>query len=376
MSLKFETNNSVNRSGISGTQKLFGLLLFLGAACVSTAVLAKTDDELRKRLETLEARILELEGRLESKGGQGDHNSGGTDHGASKEKLHGDVNLQPRPSAPHAQTDNEFKKKTEAVGARAENAEGPATGEGWQATHDGGHGFDRKKFQGSVTLKQDAFFGFQTILDAEYEVLDNIDFTFYSWLWTSPNFGRSRVVSGPNGTQVDAGGNGLWTEVGMGLNFHFLDHALSINPQIGMLNGALLSSRIVGRGIRAGEGVVPSMTINYNDDHFTGQAYLAYYMAIRDERARDFIHNWISFGVKPALFSFKNVPVSSVGVHWEHLRFHKDRIEGNTGTVYNWIGPYIEFALPMSLALRFSAGADLKGDVSKEFYQASIKLHF
>jgi hypothetical protein len=30
----------------------------------------------------------------------------------------------------------------------------------------------------------------------------------------------------------------------------------------------------------------------------------------------------------------------------------------------------------MNLALRFAAGADLKGDVSKEFYQASIKVHF
>ena len=37
---------------------------------------------------------------------------------------------------------------------------------------------------------------------------------------------------------------------------------------------------------------------------------------------------------------------------------------------------YVEFALPMHLALRFAAGADLKGDVSNEFYQASIKMHF
>ena len=36
-----------------------------------SAVFAKTDSELRKRLETLEARILELEARLEVKGGKG-----------------------------------------------------------------------------------------------------------------------------------------------------------------------------------------------------------------------------------------------------------------------------------------------------------------
>ncbi|WP_255369580.1 DUF6733 family protein [Nitrosovibrio sp. Nv17] len=249
---------------------------------------------------------------------------------------------------------------------------------GWQNTDSKvhGHGFDSSKFHGGVTLKQDAFFGFQTILDAGYEITDHIDFTFYSWLWTSPNFGRSRVISGPNGTQVDAGGNGLWTEVGMGLNFHFLQRRISINPQVGILNGALLSSQVIGRGIRAAEGVVPSLTINYDDDYFTGQGYIAYYAAIRDERARDFIHNWVNVGVKPALFNLRNIPISSVGVHWEHLRFHVDRIDGNPGTLYNWIGPYVEFALPLHLALRFAAGVDLKGDVADEFYQASIKMHF
>ena len=87
MSLKFGTNNSVNRSWISGTKKLFGLFLFLATACMSSAVLAKTDSELRKRLETLEARLLELEGRLESKREQGERNAGGTDHGVGKENF-------------------------------------------------------------------------------------------------------------------------------------------------------------------------------------------------------------------------------------------------------------------------------------------------
>lgn len=369
-----KSRNKIDKSRIGRIEKCRGLFLFLGATCISSAAFAQTDAELKAKLEAMEARIVELEARLERKGRQVVE---GADRGFDMEKLHQGVTVQQGPDAA-AQTGDKITKKPEAAGAKITKLEGHPEGKGWDDTGGSGHGhgFDRKKFHGGVTLKQDAFFGFQTILDAGYEVAENIDFTFYSWLWTSPNFGRSRIVSGPNGTQVDAGGNGLWTEVGMGLNFRFLNDALSINPQIGMLNGALLSSKIVGRGIRAGEGVVPSMTINYNDKHFTGQAYLAYYAAIRDERARDFIHNWVSLGVKPALFNFKNTPISSVGVHWEHLRFHRDRIEGNTGTVYNWLGPYVEFALPMSLALRFSAGADLKGDVSKEFYQASIKLHF
>ncbi|MEO8991857.1 MAG: DUF6733 family protein [Nitrosospira sp.] len=338
---------------------------------MSSAVFAKTDSELIKKLEILEARIAELEGRLESMSGPGNEIK---DHGTNRKNSHSDMKL--KQGSPATQADNKLEKKRVALGVRTTDLEGVPEDKGWHDTELEGHHFGRNKFHGGVTLKQDSFFGFQTILDAGYEVADNIDFTFYSWLWTSPNFGRSRVISGPEGTQVDAGGNGLWTEVGMGLNFRFLNDALTINPQIGMLNGALLSSRVVGRGIRAAEGVVPSITLTYDDDFLTGQMYLAYYLAIRDERARDFIHNWVYVGIKPALFNYKNVPVSSIGVHWEHLRFHKDRIDGNTGTVYNWIGPYVEFALPMSLALRFAAGADLKGEVSKEFYQASIKLHF
>jgi hypothetical protein len=88
---------------------------------MSSAVLAKTDSELKKRLETLEARILELEARLESKGGQGDRNTASTDHGVGKEKSHDTVTVHS--SASPAQTGNEFKKKPEAVGTKVANVE-------------------------------------------------------------------------------------------------------------------------------------------------------------------------------------------------------------------------------------------------------------
>ncbi|SFW14152.1 hypothetical protein SAMN05216414_102126 [Nitrosovibrio sp. Nv17] len=354
MSVQLESEKGWRKNSTGNIRKCLSLLIFLGGACSSPAALPQTDADLGKKLEFLEARIAELEARLEKTAGGAEDRKPGSE--PEKTSASGAVPI--------------LKKVTDA---------NPFTDDaGWQNTDSKvhGHGFDSSKFHGGVTLKQDAFFGFQTILDAGYEITDHIDFTFYSWLWTSPNFGRSRVISGPNGTQVDAGGNGLWTEVGMGLNFHFLQRRISINPQVGILNGALLSSQVIGRGIRAAEGVVPSLTINYDDDYFTGQGYIAYYAAIRDERARDFIHNWVNVGVKPALFNLRNIPISSVGVHWEHLRFHVDRIDGNPGTLYNWIGPYVEFALPLHLALRFAAGVDLKGDVADEFYQASIKMHF
>src|SRR6185312_6515847 len=270
MSVLPEVSSRVNTIVSRGRKKYLSLCLFIGAAFMSfnALALAQTEDELRKKLELLEARIAELEGRLENQEAQDVRGKG----------HHGGVNLKRAPSSgvahpAHAQTEGESRKSEvkEIKEASVAHMKGHAEG-GWQATHDKDHGFDKEKFHGGVTLKQDSFFGFQTILDAGYEVADNIDFTFYSWLWTSPNFGRSRVVAGPNGMQVDAGGNGLWTEVGMGLNFRLFNDTLSINPQFGILNGALLSSRIVGRGIRAAEGVVPSITFNYDNGFFTGQA--------------------------------------------------------------------------------------------------------
>ncbi|WP_350282188.1 DUF6733 family protein [Nitrosomonas sp.] len=273
-----------------------------------------------------------------------------------------------------AEEDRELRQKVEALEAKIADLEGRSENE----EHGDSHGFDKHKFHGGVVLKQDAFFGFQTILDAGYEVADNIDFTFYSWLWTNPNFGKSSVVSGPTGDTVNAGGQGLWTEFGIGLNFRFLDNTLSINPNIGMLNGSLLSSEVVGKDIRAGEGVVPNLVVNYDDDYFTANLYVAYYMATRGPRARDFLHNWINVGVKPALFGVgKALPINSVGIHWEHLWAAKNRIDSSLeGVVYNWVGPYIEFGLPKNLALRFAGGFDVKSDVSNNFYQASIKLNF
>ncbi len=273
-----------------------------------------------------------------------------------------------------AQGDRELRLKVEALEAKVAELEGRSESDG----HNDDHGFDRHKFHGGVILKQDTFFGFQTIVDAGYEIADNIDFTFYSWLWTNPNFGQSSVVSGPAGDSVNSGGRGLWTEFGIGLNFRFLNDTLSINPNIGMLNGALLSSEVVGKDIRAGEGVVPNLVVNYDDDYFTANLYVAYYMATRGPRARDFLHNWINVGVKPALFDLGGIlPINSVGIHWEHLWAAKNRIDSSLeGAVYNWVGPYVEFGLPRNLALRFAGGFDVKDDVSSNFYQASIKLNF
>src|SRR5688572_4545466 len=85
-----------------------------------------------------------------------------------------------------AEEDRELRQKVEALEAKIADLEGRSENK----EHDDSHGFDEHKFHGGVILKQDTFFGFQTILDAGYEVADNIDFTFYSWLWTNPNFGK------------------------------------------------------------------------------------------------------------------------------------------------------------------------------------------
>ena len=54
-----------------------------------------------------------------------------------------------------AQGDSELRFKVEALEAKVAELEAHSGGDG--------HGFDPQKFHGGVTLKQDAFFGFQTI---------------------------------------------------------------------------------------------------------------------------------------------------------------------------------------------------------------------
>ena len=203
----------------------------------------------------------------------------------------------------------------------------------------------------TVLLKQDTFFGFQGLAQAGVGLTDCLDLTFYTIMWTNPGLGAG------------GGGFNLWTEFGAGVNWEPID-GLSINPQIGLLNGTLLSGSDTPL---AAEGLVPNITATYaGDSGLEANFYLGYYIALREgdnEEASksNFLHYWANAG-------FAVVDWLSLGVHWEHLI---QTVPGDNSDVYAWIGPYIEAKAAIGF-MRFSAGADIARGSAGDFYQITV----
>jgi hypothetical protein len=223
---------------------------------------------------------------------------------------------------------------------------------------------EESPWSADISLNQDAFFGFYPFMAGSYALSDLMDFTFYSIIWTTPGFSLD-----------GAGGFGLWTEVGLGVNFKLLDGAINVNPQVGMLNGSLLSG---GDKALAGEGIVPNITVDHDGDFTQAQFYFGYYLALRgeSENKSDFIHYWAYGGLKPIALinsSSQAAGLLTVGAHWEQLR----SMRGDAANLYRWIGPYVSLALPHGVSLRFAAGVNLDDDVfALDFYKASVGFSF
>lgn len=239
--------------------------------------------------------------------------------------------------------------ETEVELSEAEEVEAEEEGSPWSA---------------DIELNQDAFFGFYPFLAAGYSLSDLLDFTFYSIIWTTPSFGIG-------------GGTGLWTEVGAGVSLNLAGGAISVNPQVGVLNGALLSG---GDQAKAAEGIVPNITVDYDGDHAEAEFYFGYYLALRgaSQAKSDFIHYWAYGGLKP--LGFTGGPAAgllTVGMHWEQLRYQRVPAEGEAHNLYRWIGPYVKLELPHGVSLRFAAGANLDDDTTPlDFYKATVGFSF
>ncbi len=196
-----------------------------------------------------------------------------------------------------------------------------------------------KEFDFSATLNSDQFFGFYPTFAGSYGG-DNVKFTFYGILW-----------SGGTG-----GSWGNWTEFGVGAAFEPTD-GLSINPQIGILGGSLLSAGGANTGV-LGDGIVPNLTVNLAKEKVEGQLYFGYYAPLRDEAPAtgstlSYIHYWLSLGYKASdFFSF--------GAHYEHLINSGGSNIASSTDLYQWLGPYVQFAKPTGGPFaRFSFGTDL-----------------
>lgn len=217
---------------------------------------------------------------------------------------------------------------------------------------------DNDKVSMTLSLNADSFFGLNPMASGAYNFSDNTAFTFYGIQW---------------GAGTGAGW-GQWTEFGVGISQQIGD--LNINPMIGFTKGSLLSSGAGERGI-IGDGIVPNLTANYNNDKLEGQIYAGYYAPLRNNTTaglstNSYVHYWANLGYKAASwFSF--------GVHYENLylsggqTFNEvalDRVDGYIG-----LGPYVQFTKGSS-GMRLSLGGNLADEDTRfapnDFYKMSF----
>jgi hypothetical protein len=140
-----------------------------------------------------------------------------------------------------------------------------------------------------------------------------------------------------------------------------------------VLSGSLLSGGTrtdASSGNAVFDGIVPSLTINYNDGQLEGEFYAGYYAATRnrDQQGLDFLHTWINGGVKVA-------PRLSIGGHYELLENSFAGGPAESGRVYQWVGGYTHFAMPKNVFARFTAGVDTQSDRG-EFYKLAAGVTF
>jgi len=223
---------------------------------------------------------------------------------------------------------------------------------------------------GELSFNQDVFFGAYTTASAGIALNERIDATAYAILWHTDFFSQGTL----NPNSGNPFGTGLWTEVGAGLNFKRMCGRLNINPQFGVLNGALLS----GGGLpRAFEGVVPNLTVNYDGDLLESELYMGYYVGTRGSANNDFLHWWVSTGIRPwgGLDDWKST--LSAGVHYENLN---QTAGAATGDIYNWIGPYVQVNLPINFSIRYSAGWNTQtgplNGLGDNFYKLNLVYNF
>ncbi len=221
---------------------------------------------------------------------------------------------------------------------------------------------EEDKFDMSVTLNSDIFFGFYPFFAGSYGS-GPVDFTFYGILWSGGA----------------AGGTwGNWTEVGVGIGFPIGD-ALYVSPQIGLLNGSLTSG--LGTPVLA-EGIVPNLTMSLGTDALEGEFYLGYYAGFDhgNPSTNNYLHYWLNVGYKVSSFF-------SAGLHFEQLSYTggNNAPEDASYAFYQALGPYIQFSDPNGGSFaRFSTGGDLRSDeqVTKSgfeqpsFYKLTVGYNF
>jgi hypothetical protein len=207
---------------------------------------------------------------------------------------------------------------------------------------------EESPFSMTVTLNSDQLFGFYPFFAGSYTLSEKTAFTFYGILW-----------SGGTGA---AWGN--WTEFGAGMSFT-PSEGLTINPQLGVLSGSLLSG--LGRA-EFGDGIVPNLTIGLNKEKVEGEIYAGYYYGLEhgNPTTLNYLHYWANGG-------FKFNSFVSAGLHFEHLRFMGGSNVTDPQDYYISAGPYIQFADPNGGSFaRFHAGPNVADEATRAVASTSF----
>lgn len=172
-----------------------------------------------------------------------------------------------------------------------------------------------------------------------------------------------------------------------GANSSTYEGKLTINSQLGFLNGKLLSNVNFSMAF---EGIVPSLTANVNTGRVEAQLDARFYPAIGQGRApastggglvaaavqNNFNHWWLNGGVKLA-------PVMPAGLHYEALDFRPSG-SGSSGAalagLYKWLGPYVQANLSSKFPVRCRFGANVmdrpSSDGNDSFYKLTATCSF
>ncbi len=189
--------------------------------------------------------------------------------------------------------------------------------------------------------------GFNNVFLGSHQIKPKTNLTFYSVFWVNPSFGNQ--------------GKDLFLETGIGLGYSLANNKLYINPSLGFGHGKLLSG---AAETKIAESIIPSLFMIYNSGRFEFEAYTAYYKSLRGEgNSQDLMLNWVIPG-------FKINKSLSIGGFYEHLGQTRSD-NGNTVTLYQYLGAYIKTTLNNGVWFRFAAGPNISGDRvnSKEFYK-------
>ncbi len=215
-----------------------------------------------------------------------------------------------------------------------------------------------KKATFATKIIHNSVAGFYPIFFGNFETNKTFDITMYSIFWTNTAFGNQNT------------GGDLLLEVAAGLGFKLFDNTLYLNPSLGISNGKFLSD---SPNTKVGEGIIPSLYVNYGDRIIDFEGYFAYYKSIREDdniNTKDFVLNWLAPGIK-----LSNRVV--LGAFYETLDI--TRAEGETHVqIYQWLGGSLKLKFDKGIAFRISAGKTLNTDVgqSDEFYKVSAFIPF